>query len=292
MFFRGIIPGMCSVLSCLAATAQTRDCETILSIAGKELAYPRLSKDNRSILYQSNESGKWQIYIKNLTTGKQRSLSDGKHNDNFPDWDVKNEMVAFTSDRDGNEEIYLLDLNTTEVKRITSHAGRDIHPYFSPDGRYLLFNSTRGNGSLDVYRHTLSNEKTERMTATAENETCARYSPDMKRIVFLRNDDVEDDVYVMDTKTLKAANLTNTPQVRDGWPVFDNKGTWVYFSSMKSGSFAIYRTDLKGSKIQQLIFPAPGEEDARAFISSGGSSLLYNKKKGAAIEIRQCRIVS
>ena len=96
----------------------------------------------------------------------------------------------------------------------------------------------------------------------------------------------------MDTKTLKAANLTNTPQVRDGWPVFDNKGTWVYFSSMKSGSFAIYRTDLKGSKIQQLIFPAPGEEDARAFISSGGSSLLYNKKKGAAIEIRQCRIVS
>jgi TolB protein len=281
----------CSALY-TSASAQTNDCKTILSVAGKELAYPRFSKDNNIVLYQSNESGKWQICMTNLATGKQRLLSDGKYNDNFPDWNASNDRIAFVSDRDGNEEIYVLDIKIGKLERLTSDAARDIHPYFSPDGKYLLFNSTRGNGSLDVYRYTFSNKKTERLTATAEHETCARYSPDMKKIVFLRNDDAEDDVYLMDTKTLKETNLTQTPHQRDGWPVFDNMGTWIYFSTMRSGSFAIYRATLKGNKLQQLTFPSVGEEDARAFVSSDGRTLLYNKRKGSDIDIRQCTLSS
>jgi dipeptidyl aminopeptidase/acylaminoacyl peptidase len=106
----------------------------VFKLDGKESAYPRLSRDNEKILYQSNATGLWQLYILNRTSGKQTLVSPSNHNDNFPDWSYDNEWIAFTSDRDGNEEIYLMRNDGSELRRLTDHPERDIHPYFSPDG--------------------------------------------------------------------------------------------------------------------------------------------------------------
>jgi hypothetical protein len=67
------------------------------------------------------------------------------------------------------------------ASRMPTRACPTIHPYFSPDGKYLLFNSTRDNGSLDVYRLDLATRELLRITDSPMQETCARYSPDMTR---------------------------------------------------------------------------------------------------------------
>ena len=45
-----------------------------------ENAYPRLSNDGREILYQSNRSGSWQLYILDVATGASHALTSGANN--------------------------------------------------------------------------------------------------------------------------------------------------------------------------------------------------------------------
>ena len=271
-------------VSCLSQ--KTDDSKLMYKVDGKEAAYPRLSADGQRILFQTNENGPWQLYILDIESGHSSPVMSDMYNNNFPDLSADNKWIAFTSDRDGNEEIYLMSVESGETKRITNDGGRDIHPYFSPDGKYLLFNSTRNNGSFDVYRYTIADATLERITDTPENETCARYSPDMSKIVLLQNSDAKDDIMLMDARTFKMKNLSATPQVRDGWPMFSHDNQWVYYSSFETGSACIYRIKPDGSKKTQLTFAAANEEDARVYVARGCGWFVYNKRVGNTIEIR------
>lgn len=273
-------------------SSQTTDCLTVLKAAGKELAYPRLSMDEKKILYQTNESGKWQLKTLDLGTGAATSITNDTSNNNFPDWSFNNEWITFVSDRDGNEEIYLMKTNGSALKRLTNHPARDIHPYFSPDGKYILFNSTRGNGSFDIFRYTIKTGKTEQITNTAQNETCARYSPDMKTIVYLKNDNYSDDVFMLDISNFLSTNLTQTPSAMDGWPMFNHDGKWIYFSSMENNTYSIYRIKPDGSEKHQITFASAPEEHARVCIGSSGKMIVYNVGKPGEISLYSCKLIS
>jgi TolB protein len=270
--------------------AQISASEIVLKEEGKENAYPRLSKDRSEFLYQSNRRGVWQLFIYDMLSQTSRQVTAGTSNNNFPDWSIDNEWIAFVSDRDGNEEIYLMKRNGSGLKRLTNDPARDIHPYFSPDKKFILFNSTRGNGSLDIYRFEISTGKTERLTDTKEDETCARYSPDMKQIVYLKNSYEIDDVFVLDLTTGLSANVTNTPSVTDGWPVYSPDGKWIYYSSMETGSYCIYKIKSDGSEKKQLSFAGAGEVHARLSISQDGKTILYNSQTGKTISVHRAEL--
>ena len=51
---------------------------------------------------------------------------------------------------DGNSDIYTMDLETRIVERITNHSSIDTSPSFSPDGKYIVFNSDR-SGLQQIY---------------------------------------------------------------------------------------------------------------------------------------------
>lgn len=250
-----------------------------------ENAYPRLSHDGKKILYQSNRTGKWQLYLMDMNSKSQQRITINDYNDNFPDWSADNKWIAFVSDRDGNEEVYLMKTDGSESKRLTNNPGRDIHPYFSPDGKYILYNSTDANESFDIYRYTIAPGKTEQLTSTSDDETCARYRPDMKQIVLLKNNMASDDVYVLNLSNFLTENISKTPAVYHGWPMYSADGKWIYYSSMEGGTYSIYRINPDGSGKQQITAAARGEEDARVNVSVDGKWMIYNKKVGKTIMI-------
>jgi WD40-like Beta Propeller Repeat len=57
---------------------------------------------------------------------------------------------------------------------ITNNAGYDNQPFFTPDGRGVLFTSVRGGGTqTDIYRYDITSKQISQVTSTAESE----YSP-------------------------------------------------------------------------------------------------------------------
>ena len=267
----------------VAAAADARP-DTILWMEGKENAYPRWSGDGRRILFQSNRNGRWQIFVMERDGSGEHPLTSGDANDNFPDWSPDGRRVAFVSDRTGDEEVWVMDLDGGNLRNLSRHPGRDIHPYWAPDGQALLFNSNRdAEESFEIYRVDAAGGGLRRMTWTAAVETCARFSPDGRRIVCLHGAD-NDEIVLLDAKGQHPVNLTRTAAA-EGWPAWSPDGRWIVYSSNASGTFCLYRMDRDGGSREQLTFVDAPVRDARAHVSPDGAYLLFNRQRGATIGI-------
>lgn len=258
----------------------------VLWMEGVENAYPRSSADGSKILFQSNRSGKWQLYLMNSDGSGLQQLTTGDHNNNYPDWSADGSKVAFVSDRDGNEELYVMNLDGSGLTRLTDNPARDIHPYFSPDGKTLLFNSSRDNAeSFEIYQMDLEGKNPKRLTNSAAVETCARFSPDGKKILYLKGfPDGSDDIFVMDADGSNPLNLTNTPQM-EGWPAWSPDGSKIIFSSRRNGHYCLYEMNADGSEVRQISFAEPPRYDARAGYAGSGDRILFNRQAGRTIGI-------
>ncbi len=60
-----------------------------------------------------------------------------------PTWSPNGEEIAFTGMVDGQGDLYLYNLRTKKVTQLTDDWYSDIHPQWSPDGRFLIFASDR-----------------------------------------------------------------------------------------------------------------------------------------------------
>jgi TolB protein len=256
----------------------------ILWADGVENAYPRWSKDGKRILFQSNRGGKWQLYVMDADGANERRITDGDHNENFPDWSPDNEWIAFVSDRDGNEEVYVMRADGTEQRNLSRHPGRDIHPYWAPNGKKLLFNSTRDAKHFQIYSVHTDGTNLERLSTSDDDHTCARLSPDGRRMVYLANLTMgQDDVIVADSLAQKPANVTNDAAA-DGWPVWTPDGSRIVYASGQ-GSFSLFSMNPNGSDRRRLTSPRPPFTDARPSVSPDGRRIVFNRAQGKTIGI-------
>ncbi|MBK7140579.1 MAG: PD40 domain-containing protein [bacterium] len=275
-------------MSVAGPSAQTDDAinqlteKEILRVQGVENAYARWSADGRTILFQSNRAGHWQLFVMNADGSNQRCITPDSTNSNFPDWSTEHQLIAFVSDRNGNEEIYVMRLDGSGVKRLTNDAGRDIHPYLSPDGRTILFNSNRDNpNSFDIYQIGVDGTELRRLTETADVETCARFSPDGATILFLNGDmaAMNDEVYIMKPDGSARQNLTKSPAA-EGWPTWSANGRQIIFSSDRNGRFSLFSMNADGSHPVQISSPPTPHIDARASVTQDGKQIVFNRQKG------------
>ena len=110
---------------------------------------PAFSPDGKRIAFVSNRSGSPQIYIMEIASGRVDRLTyDGKYNTS-PSWSVLN-RIAFAGMSNGHFDIFSIAPDGSRLKQITSNAGNNEDPCWSPDGRYIAFSSNR-TGEYHIY---------------------------------------------------------------------------------------------------------------------------------------------
>jgi Tol biopolymer transport system component len=102
-------------------------------------------------------------------------------------------------------DIFMADLNGKIVKQITKEKGYDAEATISPDGKTMLFTSTR-NGDLDLYTMNLKTGKVRQITYALGYDGGAWFSPDGKKIVW-RASRPKTDAETKEYKELLAENL-------------------------------------------------------------------------------------
>jgi TolB protein len=102
-------------------------------------------------------------------------------------------------------DIFMADLNGKIVKQLTKTKGYDAEATISPDGKTMLFTSTR-DGDLDLYTMDLKTEKVKRITNTLGYDGGAWYSPDGTKIIW-RASRPKTDAEVKEYKDFLAQNL-------------------------------------------------------------------------------------
>jgi len=253
---------------------------------GVENAYPRWSNDGTKILYQSNRTGRWQIYIMDIDGSNKRRVTIDKYNNNFPDWSPDNKQIAFVSDRKGNEDIYVMNIDGSGLKNLSNDPARDIHPYWSPDGKKILFNSARDDeDSFELYQVNIDRTGLKRLTNTEEVETCARYSPDGTKIVYLKGTPGgNDEVCVMNSDGTGQKDLTKSDS-NEGWPVWAAGGKQIIYSSTWDGQFCLFSMNADGSDMKRISIPEAPYYDARASVSPNGKEIVFNRQAEGTIGI-------
>ena len=114
------------------------------------------SPDAAKLVYRSARNGRFDLYLSNRDGTEPKPLTSDEARENFPVFSPSGNTIAFSSNRDGTRDQrgnltfdnYLLavrpDGTPGELQRISDHPGQDSHPWFSPDGEWIVYTSERG----------------------------------------------------------------------------------------------------------------------------------------------------
>jgi serine/threonine protein kinase len=133
---------------------------------------------------------------------------------------------------------------------ISSSRG-EIHPRFSPDGRRVVFTSTR-SGTWELWISDPDGSNAVQLTAMdATNTGGPNWSPDGRRIVFGSDQAGQFDLYLVAADGGKPRRLTSHPAFEQG-ASFSSDGGWIYFTSNRTGQFQIWKMPASGGDAVQL----------------------------------------
>jgi TolB protein len=101
-----------------------------------------------------------------------------------PSWSPDARRIAYVSFEGGVSGVYVQTLRTGTRERVSSRAGVNSAPTFSPDGRMLALVLSRDTGNLDIHTLDLSTQVLRQLTTDAAIDTEPEWSPDGRSIYF------------------------------------------------------------------------------------------------------------
>ena len=96
-----------------------------------------------------------------------------------------NNFLAYCADRNGNFDVYVIPAKGGVERRLTDAEGLDDGPEYSPDGKYIWFNSVR-SGLMQAWRMKADGSEQTQMTFDEDlNTWFPHVSPDSKQVVLI-----------------------------------------------------------------------------------------------------------
>lgn len=231
-------------------------------------AYPAVSPDGSTLVFQSTRSGRWALYLSDLEGGNVRVLVDSGDDPVVPAWSPNGERVAFAATADGHSEIFIVDRDGTNRRQLTRDGGDASHPHFARDGR-IFFNSGREVDGREVQEiYSMAQDGSRRRQHTRCNAVCTfpSPSPDGRFIAYRRVFDTpglswaqapvvrNSEVVVARMNGSQERNVSGHPAF-DGWPVWSLDSRWIVFASGRDGApltGQIYAVQPDGAHLQRI----------------------------------------
>ena len=133
---------------------------------------PAWNPKTGSIAFVRDRSGVPKLYVMNSdgTDAQNLDLPDKGYLID-PSWAPNGQLLAFSWRRpSGNYDIYIMDVATRQIIELTRDAGRNERPNWAPDGRHLVFESTRG-GTRQIWSMLADGTQAHQLTNSGHNES-------------------------------------------------------------------------------------------------------------------------
>ncbi|HEY1112427.1 MAG TPA: DPP IV N-terminal domain-containing protein, partial [Chitinophagaceae bacterium] len=179
------------------------------------------SPDSRRLAFVAFAKGRTRLIIADADRGKVVQEIDvpGVPAINNPTWSPDGSTIVMTGLVDGQSDLYAYNLNTKTVRQLTNDRYADIQPYYSADGKWIVFSTDRRSiGSTNI-QHTfyhdiaLYNVATGTVSTldifTGANNLNPVFAADNNVIYFLSDRDGFRNMYSYDIASRQVAQLTN-----------------------------------------------------------------------------------
>jgi TolB protein len=198
-------------------------------------------------------------------------------------------------------DIFVADLEGNIVKQLTTEPGYDAEATVSPDGKKIVFTSTR-SGDLELYTMDIDGSNVKQITDGLGYDGGAFFSPDSKQLVFRASrptteEEVNTYKSLLEKGFVQPSDMevfvcnvdgSNLRQITDlggaNWaPYFHPSGEKILFSTnhhTQGGgrpSFNIFSINLDGSGLEQITYD--GVFDAFPMFSPDGKYLVFSSNR-------------
>jgi TolB protein len=129
-------------------------------------------KTGQTVAFVSDRGGIPQLYLMNAdgTNVQKLDLPDMGYVID-PAWAPNGQLLAFSWRRpNGNYDIYVMEAATRRILELTRDQGRNERPWWAPDGRHIVFESTRG-GSRQIWVMLADGSQPRQLTQSGANES-------------------------------------------------------------------------------------------------------------------------
>ena len=251
--------------------------------------FPSLSPDGKSVAYASNQSGDFEIYIKQISSGggELQLTNDGQQNLQ-PAWSPDGQRIAYHSKKRGG--IWVMSALGGTPRQITERGGR---PIWSPDGSLIAFQSS---GSEEVWTSRAIAPSTIWIVSAeggtpkqitqpdnpAGGHASPSWSPDSKRIAFVVSDFIFGTVWTIGVDGRDPKRIA-----KGGDPIYSPDGAHIYFAGGHSGGGELLRIKVspEGEPIGEpatVLGVGPGTFRTEPTISQDGKTIAYSVDRFAS----------
>ncbi len=235
----------------LSAELEARGDPRRMTAFNGKIASPAWTPDGRSILLAKYDAvgghSLWRLPVRNPRRVEPLPIA-------------ADNSSAVTISPTGHEIVYTRDTNSGNLWSITlrggSRAGNNIGPWtkstsmqanpqFSPDGKYVAFQSWR-SGKCEIWVCDRDGSNARQLTNLgAIISGFPRWSPDGRKIVFHSRPSGSANLFLIDVAGGEPKRLTSGID-NDLSPSWSRDGRWIYYSSKRRGEPQIWRIPAQG----------------------------------------------
>jgi Tol biopolymer transport system component len=174
----------------------------------------------------------------------------------------------FLEEGKSNAEIYLINIDGSDLQRMTRNDAQDTRPRWSPDGKQIMYLSTR-SGNAQAWSIPLNGGEPKQLTSISNDIVTPEWSPDGNKIAFVTdvfpdcgaddkcNEEIDES---MENGPLQA-HMTDHLLYRH----------WNFWKDGKRTHIMIFDIDAK-----KMIDLTPGDYDSPSFSLAGATGFAFS----------------
>lgn len=253
-----------------------------------ENLWPDWSPDGKRIVFESNRSGKWQIYTINQNGSGLRKITKGNYDNRLPDWRPKQRSkpkILYVSENNHQQDVFSIDAAGSNRKKLTASDADESAAVISPDGEKIAYVHKKGSDS-EIYLMNKDGSEKINLTKNKSKDDAPMFSSDGKYISFGSNRSGRWQIYVMKTDGSGLRRLTNHSYDDFAPATFSPDDSKLIFKSHNlepSPHLELSIVNFDGTDRRKLTLRDQGEEDEGWF--SDSKSILFAGRTGSSWQI-------
>lgn len=239
------------------------------------------------IYFVSDRSGNKEIWSMNYDGSEQKPVTGYNSISSFPAIAQDGSKVAFTTWKDGTPQIYIHSLESG--RRLTFYnqrASMNASAEFTPDGKSLLFSSTAGGGSAQIFMTDVNGGNVRRISTNRSIEVEPRMNPKTGQdLVFVSGRTGHPQIFKMNLEGVDTVQLTpgTGEAVNPAWHPDGQKIAFAWTHGFDIGNFNIFIMDVATRQFVQLTHGVGRSENPSW--APDGMHIVFASKRGNKTQI-------
>jgi Tol biopolymer transport system component len=206
------------------------------------------SPNGDEIVYTSNLTANWELYIRRLRGTKHTELTNSPGREENPKWSPDGELILYTyRGTELQPTLFAVSSNGGIPQKLVENA---TEGQWSADGKWICYVSPAFGKIRSLYLFDLKNMEPRLVLKDQKGLAHPSFSQDGKQIVCEADSEKGHGLFVVNVRSGKIKPLTKGPM--DLYPSWSWKNDNIFFSCLRNQTYGICRTDREGEVPEQI----------------------------------------